>query len=281
MDWLEKFKVPFIFTLYPGGGFILNDDESDFKLKKVFSSSMFKKVIVTQSYTRKYLIDKAFCLPEKIEFIFGGVMPLASTKKDITLKQLYLKNKTTFDICFCAAKYMTNGKDKGYDTFISVAKSISTKFDFVRFHVIGGFKEHDIEIKCISDKITFYGYKNFEDLSSIFNKMDVIVSPNKPFVLRAGAFDGFPLGAVVEAVFNGVVALATDELRENKYFRTNEEIVIINTDSNLIEKQLIRLIEHPNILSSISKNGRQKFQEIYCYDKQLKTRIELLKTEII
>jgi hypothetical protein len=44
---LEKFKIPFVFTLYPGGGFQMNDDQSDLKLKRVLSSPMFKKVIVT------------------------------------------------------------------------------------------------------------------------------------------------------------------------------------------------------------------------------------------
>lgn len=279
--WLERFKIPFIFTLYPGGGFILNDDNSDLKLKQVFSSSMFKKVIVTQSFTKQYLIDKSFCLPEKIEFIFGGVVPLASLKKHLGLKQSYLENKTTFDICFCAAKYMAKGKDKGYDTFISVAKNIATKFDFVYFHIIGGFDENDIEIKSISDKITFYGYKNFEYLSSVFIKMDVIISPNQPFVLSKGAFDGFPLGAIVEAVFNGVVALVTDELNENKYFIPNEEIVIIENDSNLIENEIINLINQPKILYHISKRGRLKFQEIYSFENQLETRIKLLNAQMI
>src|SRR4030066_370297 len=56
LNWLEKFKIPFIFTLYPGGGFQINNEIIDKKLKIVFNSPMFKKVIVTQIFTLDYLI---------------------------------------------------------------------------------------------------------------------------------------------------------------------------------------------------------------------------------
>ena len=41
---LEKNKIPFVFTLYPGGGFGFEEESSDAKLKKVLSSKYFKKV---------------------------------------------------------------------------------------------------------------------------------------------------------------------------------------------------------------------------------------------
>jgi hypothetical protein len=106
LTWLEKYKIPFAFTLYPGGGFVFNNVESDAKLKIVFSSKMFKHVIVTQKITEDYLVNKEFCEKENIKFIFGGVVPQLSLKKDLFNKKTYLLNKDTFDICFCAAKYM-------------------------------------------------------------------------------------------------------------------------------------------------------------------------------
>src|SRR5438874_1832338 len=50
--FVERFEmgdVPFCFTLYPGGGFQLNDDRSDHALRRVCSSPLFRGVIVTQS----------------------------------------------------------------------------------------------------------------------------------------------------------------------------------------------------------------------------------------
>ncbi len=280
LNWLEKYKIPFIFTLYPGGGFQVDNEMTDLQLKKVFDSAMFKKVIVTQQFTLDYLISKNFCKAENIEFIFGVVVPQLSLNKNLIDKKSYLIHKSTFDICFCAAKYTDKGIDKGYDVFIDFAHKIVTKYDFIQFHVIGGFTENDIDTTMIKNRIKFYGYQNFEDLSSIYKNMDVLVSPNKPFILAKGAFDGFPLGTVVEASLNGVVSLITDELNQNSVFITNEDFIIIESKSSSIEKEIITLIKQPEKLYLISKKGREKFMKVYSNDVQMKPRVELFKKEI-
>ena len=58
IETLENYQIPFIFTLYPGGGFVLNDENCDLELKKICSSKYFRKVIVTQKNVYKYLINK-------------------------------------------------------------------------------------------------------------------------------------------------------------------------------------------------------------------------------
>lgn len=280
LNLLEKNKIPFVFTLYPGGGFQVYDASSDLKLKKVLTSKMFRKVIVTQLFTYEYLINNNFCKAENIEYIFGGVCPQVSLNKVLVNKKSYLINKSTFDICFCAAKYTTKGEDKGYDVFIEFAHNITNKFDFIRFHVIGGFADNDIDVKLLKDKIQFYGYQNFDDLNILYKNMDVIVSPNKAFILGKGAFDGFPLGTVVEAALNGVVALISDELKQNDIFKPNEELIIIESKSSSIEKQIVDLIHHPEKLYMISEKGREKFMKVYSNEIQMKPRIEILQKEI-
>jgi glycosyltransferase involved in cell wall biosynthesis len=277
LSWLEKHQVPFAFTLYPGGGFSINDNVSDNMLVSVFSSPMFRKVIVTQQYTFDYLVNNKFCSQDKIEFIFGCVVPQVTLLKDLLNKKSYLKNKVTFDICFCAAKYSTKGEDKGYDVFIEVVKKLATKYDFVYFHVIGGFDETDIDVSSIKSKIKFYGYQNIESLSTIYKKMDVLISPNKPFVLSKGAFDGFPLGTAVEAALNGVVCLIADNLKQNVTFIQNEDLIIINNVSEQIENEVINLISNPEKLYKISEQGRQKFINVYSNEYQMKPRINVLQ----
>ncbi len=278
--WIEKYKIPFVFTLYPGGGFQVNDEISDFKLKKVFESKQFRKVIVTQKFTQDYLIKNNFCKPETIEFIFGGVVPQISLNKDLTSKKNYLINKPTLDIVFCAAKYMPKGIDKGFDVFIEVAHSLKAKYNFIKFHVIGGFNETDIDVTALGDKISFYGFQSYENLSNIFKNIDLIISPNKPFYLDKGSFDGFPLGTVVEAVFNGCVAIVSDLLNQNVVFVNNKEILIVRSDVQEIEEKIIDLINNPDKLLSISRKGNQKFNKIYSNEIQMNPRIELLKNEI-
>jgi len=65
IDYLEISQTPFVFTLYPGGGFQMYDIQSDLKLKRVLLSPMFKMVIVTQSITKDYLIANKFCAESK------------------------------------------------------------------------------------------------------------------------------------------------------------------------------------------------------------------------
>lgn len=279
LNWLEKYKISFVFTLYPGGGFEVENELSNQKLNKVLLSPQFKKVIVTQLFTKNYLLKNKLCSEDKIEYIFGGVVPQISLERDVTCKKYY-PEKETFDIVFCAAKYMPKGIDKGYDVFVELATRLSKDFDFLRFHVIGGFDKNDIDVSLLGDKVKFYGYQKFEDLAAIYINMDIILSPNKPFLLGKGAFDGFPLGTVIEAVFNGVVPVITDNLNQNTEFEDDNEIVIINNEINLIEKKIIDLIKEPDKLLSISRKSRAKFLEVYSNNYQLAPRINLLK-EII
>lgn len=280
LNWLEKHKIPFVFTLYPGGGFQLNETLSDNKLKKVFASPMFRNVIVTQKITQDYLINNNFCNSQRIQFVFGGVVPQISLKKDLTNKKSYLINKPTFDICFCAAKYTPRGVDKGYDVFIDFAHMIAKEYDFIKFHIVGGFTEDDIDISNIKDRIHFYGYQNFESLGAIYKNMDVLISPNKPFVLGKGAFDGFPLGTVVEAVLNGVVVLISDQLKQNSVFVPNVDLILIESEINSIKKEIIGLINSPEKLYSILEKGKEKFLEVYSNEIQMLPRIILLQDEI-
>ena len=175
---------------------------------------------------------------------------------------------------------MPKGTDKGYDVFIDFAKKISKQFDCIRFHVIGGFSEEDINVDDIKDKILFYGYKDFNALSGIFEHMDIMVSPNKPFVLHEGSFDGFPLGTAVEAALNGVVVLASDNLNQNNVFVPNEEIIIIESTSDAIAEEVSNLINSPEKLYYISKKGKEKFAKVYSNETQMTSRTSLLIEEI-
>lgn len=279
LDWIEKHKIPFVFTLYPGGGFMVHNKHSDYMLKKVTDSNQFKGVIVSQLFTKNYLIDNNFCKADQINYIFGCVVPQDSLNKRFTAKKLY-PEKSTFDIVFCATKYMPKGEDKGYDIFIELANVLTKKYDFIRFHVIGGFNNEDISVDSLGDSITFYGYQNFSHLTAIYQKMDVILSPNRPFILNNGRFDGFPLGTVIEAVFNGVVAIVTDELKQNTVFDNYHELIITKPKVESFEEEIIKLIENPINLKNISNDGRVKFLKIYSNSYQMKPRINMLKSTI-
>ncbi|TXK46960.1 glycosyltransferase family 4 protein [Pontibacter qinzhouensis] len=276
IDLVDYYKIPFVFTLYPGGGFRLHNEQSDIKLKRILESPNLKKVIVTQRITLDYLLAKGVCSKDKISYIFGVVGDVESKTNHLP-KQRLGSEKHTFDICFVAAKYTPLGIDKGYDTFIAVAKKLVKISSIFHFHVVGGFNSDDIDISEISNNITFYGFQNINFLNTFFKSKDLILSPNIPFQLADGAFDGFPLGTCIEASLNGVAIMACDELNQNDGYINEEEIIIIKPHVSEIVNKILIYKDNYSKLLAISEGGRKKTLELYSHDKQLNTRYTILK----
>lgn len=277
MEIIEKYKIPFVFTLYPGGGFVLNDQNCDLELKRICSSKYFRKVIVTQKNVYKYLIRKKICNKRQIEFIYGVVTPSEILKENNTNKRYYKYNKDTLDLCFVAHKYTQKGIDKGYDIFIEVAKKLSEKYSNINYHIIGGFDEKDIDVSILKNKIKFYGIKDSKWLKDFYANMDIIVSPNRPFKLGKGTFDGFPTGSCTEAMINGVMLLCTDELKLNVKFKNNKDLIIIKPDVNDIRRTIENLYKNPKKITKIAERGKNKAKKIYSKESQIMPRINLIK----
>ncbi|MDD4781314.1 MAG: class I SAM-dependent methyltransferase [Tissierellia bacterium] len=279
---MEHYGIPFVYTLYPGGGFILNNKESDERLKRVMGSPCFKKVIVTQQITYDYLIENDLCDKDKIMFIFGGILPL----KDINIlnnynKKYYSKGKKRLDICFMAQKYTKYGQDKGYDTFIETAKILCKKFNNIYFHVVGGFDEDTIDVSEIRQFIKFYGILNMNKLDDFFIDKDIILSPNVPNKLANGAFDGFPTGSCIEAGLRKTAILCTDMLNlNNNRIIDNEEIIIVSNNAIEIADKIVELYNKPEDLIKLCENVQKKLMYIFGYDYQIKPRIDLLREEL-
>ena len=273
LPYLEKNKVPFIFTLYPGGGFVMNNNECDLKLKRIFDSPYFKKVIVTQNITKNYLIEKSFCKKNEIEFIYGVPCDWENNK-DKYKRQI--KEKETFDICFVAAKYIKEGKDKGYDVFIEVIRKLSLLSDNFKFHVVGGFTKNEIEVSDLRDKLKFYGYLSIDELRNFYMEQDIILSPNRANVLSKGAFDGFPTASVVEAGLCGVVMFVTDELNQNTMYTNDKDCVLISHNVEDIVSKVMKLFLNKDKLNQISHEGITILQKKFSNKSQMKPRMKLI-----
>jgi len=273
LPFLNKNKIPFVFVLYPGGAFGINNKSSDEMLRKIFSSKYFRNVIVTQDITWHYLIDNNLCQKSKISYIYGGFVQFK--KGELIQKKYYLKDKKTFDVCFVAAKYSKNGVDKGYDLFIKVVHRLSRSADNIVFHVIGGFDENDIDISRIKKRIKFYGYRTPDFLVDFYSKMDIFFSFNKPSVIYDGSFDGFPLG--IDAAFCGVGLFVGDEKKMNREYIDGEDIVIVEDDEKKIEEKILFYYNHPDELYKLSFKGSRKTQRLFDTNFQIDKRIEVFK----
>lgn len=276
LPFIEKYQLPFVFELYPGGYFMLNDEVSDYKLRSILSSRYFRKVIVTQKITYDYLIEHKFCSPEKIEFIFGVVLTvdvLSSVRKD---KKYYPVGKQSFDICFIANKHMFQGKDKGYDVFVDVAKRLSQKYRNMHFHVVGNFDETDIYVGDIKDRIHFYGHQATYFFPDFYSGMDIMLSPNRPHILSKGAFDGFPTGCCIEAALCGVAVFCTDMLNQNIAFDDRKDIVIIPPDPDKIFSLIEYYYNNYDELYELSINGQKRFKDVFSKEALMGPRLKIL-----
>lgn len=274
---LDANDTPFAFTLYPGGGFKIDEKDSDEVLRRTCSSPNFEKVIATQTITREYLIDGGFCDPEKIEFVYGGVFPLADLADQTPPKVFYKDNKDTFDLCFVAYKYTNRSiVSKGYDVFVEVAKRLSKRRPDARFHVVGTFDESDIDVSDISEKVTFYGPRTSSFFPGFYSRMDMILSHNVPFTLLPGAFDGFPTGSCMEAGLCGVAVVCTDPLGLNVAFEDGEEILIVPHDAEATVATAERYMDSPDELYDLAKRGQRAFARVFGMEAQMEPRLRML-----
>ncbi|MBC6699272.1 glycosyltransferase family 4 protein [Hymenobacter puniceus] len=276
---IEANSTPFVFTLYPGGGFLMHDEQVEGQLRKIFSSPFFRKVIVTQKITLDYLVDNNFCPSDRIELIYGVVMPadnLSLSKKKETRSA---RKDTSLQICFVANKYMPLGIDKGYDTFIALAKKTSLKYPDIKFHIVGTFDETDIDVEGYNN-IIFYGPRETSFFAQFYAEMDIIVSPNVPFKLGNGAFDGFPTGGCIEAGLMGVALFCSDVLGQNLYFEHKTDIVLIENDVDNIYDYVEYYYHNPAELELLSRKGLEKIENLYSIDAQMLPRIQIINQAI-
>jgi glycosyltransferase involved in cell wall biosynthesis len=272
----ESAATPFCFTLYPGGGFLLNDAQSDDDLRRVCSSPCFRGVVATQSVTRRYLVDGGFCRPDQITFSFGGVFPLGELTSRLPPRRRYRDGKPTFDVGFVAFKYSPRGTEKGYDLFLDTARRLAAVVPDARFHVVGNFGPADVPVDDIVDRLTFYGPRSTDFFPGFYSSLDVILAPNIPSPQFPGLFDGFPTGCCIEAGSCGVVVMCTDPLGLNGPFRTGEDILVVPRDVAVICESLIELAGNPDRLRSLSENGMRTFHRVFGEDVQLNPRHELI-----
>jgi glycosyltransferase involved in cell wall biosynthesis len=274
---IERNRIPFVYTLYPGGGLQPNTFAGDARVEAVMQSPWFRKVIVTQSLTRDYLLERKFCRPDQIEFIYGVVSPADELIRKLPTRLKYRKTKPTFDICFVANKYMPKGLDKGYDVFLEVARSLARTADDIRFHVVGPFDGSDIDVSDMADRIRFYGTQRTDFFPRFYAGMDVILSPNVPFVLAPGAFDGFPTGCCVEAAQCGTAVFCSDELRLNTTFTDGEDIVIVPRNVEAICNRILAYYRDEAALEALSQRSQAVFRRVFDVDNQMAPRIRLLR----
>jgi glycosyltransferase involved in cell wall biosynthesis/tetratricopeptide (TPR) repeat protein len=275
---LERNAVPFVLTLYPGGGFYLDEPGSDQKLLRVLGSSLLKGVIVTQPITEKYLkrlaSGRGLRMPPIHRIIGGVVNPLYFS--DQAARPPRPEANSPLNVCFVAQRYTAHGEDKGYPDFISAAHLLCED-ENIQFHVVGGFSPEVVDVTKLGNRIRFYGTLETEELRRFFGCMDVVVSPNRPGLLHAGAFDGFPTGCSLEASLCGVAIMATDCLGLNPGYQDGKSIFLLDHKNRRslaeqIAERLSKLSREPQRLVEVAEAGEKFSRQFFASDRQIGAR---------
>jgi lipopolysaccharide transport system ATP-binding protein len=278
LRFLGSRKTPFVFTLYPGGGFGIDARECDDKLDRVCASPLLKHVIVTQKLTAEYLRNRHPQVP--VTLIFGCVVNPLYFPLVVPPRAWFGHGKSSFDLCFVAGKYSPHGHSKGYPVFIDAARRVAAAVPEARLHVVGDFGPDDWPLGETADRIKFHGIQTTQGLHELYSAMDVIVSPNIPFVLHPGHFDGFPTGACAEASLCGVAMVVSDPLGLNAgYFDDARELIITPPEAEAVAQALLALARDPDRLRSLALAGQQKSRTLYAPELQMGSRIAVIERE--
>jgi hypothetical protein len=276
---LERLGMPFVLTLYPGGGFGIGSPDSDAKLARVLASPLLQELVTTQpitaQYVREFAQQRGLRLPGLRE-LPGGVMNPSYFADDAPGHGPYFGDgKAHVDICFVAEKYMPHGVNKGYPEFVAAAHAL-LDIPTIRFHVVGGFAPLDIDVTPLRDRIHFHGRLETPRLQRFFADMDLIVALSRPGSLHPGNFDGFPTGAAVEASLAGVAVLASDVLEQNPGYGDDDSMLIVAPHAADVVRRVRALLAEPARIAPIAQAGQAVSRRLFAPEAQIAPRIALL-----
>lgn len=275
IEALETASLPFLFTLYPGGGFELSDGESRSKLRRVLGSPMLRAVISTQSVTTDVL--RRLQCPVEVHECYGA-----------TINPVYLSSPggrtesgdsrgSGPKICFVAHKYDREGRTKGYPAFVEVAATLAARCAHIEFSVVGNFGPEDIEIPHqLKARLHFKGLLPTAQLRQFLLTQNLMISPNQPYTVSGSIFDGFPTASCVEASLCGVAILCSDELDLNRFYGADEMIVCAPHASAILQA-VEPLLENPLLIAQIGERGRAKSARLFSAEAQLLPRTKILR----
>lgn len=285
---LQAHRVPFVMTLYPGGGFGLYEPASDAKLTEVLASPLLREVIVTQPVTRDYLRARAPAALAVTE-IFGVVShPLYFDAPQASPRRRFGVHKNSFDVAFVAEKYMPRGLNKGFPAFVrGVQAAIAGAPDVDwRIHVVGGFDRDDWRAELrpggadLGERVVLHGRLETGELRQWFGGIDLVVSPNLPGALHRGNFDGFPTGCCVEAALCGTAFAATDPLGLSEgRFRDGEHYWHLEPGAAAVTAALLALAAQPQRLAALGLAGQARAQDLFSPQRQIGGRIAVLERQ--
>jgi glycosyltransferase involved in cell wall biosynthesis len=277
LDDLEAAGVPFVLTVYPGGGLNLGVREAAKRLRRVLESELLRAVVTTQPLVTAWVRREA----PMVDVLELPGVPVGSAyfRPGAGFRTDYYGEPDVDElrICFVAYRYVPGGGDKGYDLFLDTVRWLAARGVPVSAHVVGGFGPDDLPIGDIADRLTFHGPLETARLHLFFTDQHLVISPTRADVLAAGSFDGVPTGAAVEGALCGVGIVTTDPRGQNTLFRDGRDILIVPPDAEAIADRVQSLTSAPGGIRRLAQAGLATARRSYGVSAQLVPRRRLIE----
>ena len=278
----------FVFTLYPGGGFMPNDPVSDAKLRRVLGDRRFGTVLTTHTLQRDYLLERGWCDPDRIAFIFGAVSPDCwDVAASARCARVGRPPEDTIRICFVAQRYTERGVEKGCDVFTDLVRRYADDPRF-EWHYVGDWTAELLGLTRV-DRVRFHGVQPASFFPDFYSGMDIVISPNLSPMQRdggRGSFDGFPTTSCVEAGLRGVAMFLSDSLALNRRLDGTPALVpgvefeLITRDGDGIAARIEFYADDREALRRLSEAGRRAILREYSFERQMRPRLDLLRAQL-
>lgn len=277
LDDLESRGVPFIVTLYPGGGLNLGSPATDAHLRRVLGSPLLRAIITTTPVVTRYLREHCD-VRVPLREIPGAVVGRPYFQPGAGLRENYFpEGKPTLDLGFAAHRYTHDGGDKGFPVFVEVVTELLRRNIPVHGHIVGGFSRDDLHPEHpLAASFTFHGTVTGAPFRALLSELDFIVSPNRPGRIAEFAFDGFPTTSAIEAALCGAVMVVSDELRQNSLFLPGHDIVIAPPDPVSMADQIMTILSLPGGTRRRARVGVSAVRRHYSPSAQLVPRREVI-----
>jgi lipopolysaccharide transport system ATP-binding protein len=282
LPWIERHRLPFAFTLYPGGGFGIGWVASDANLRRVLASPWLRHIVLTQPVTEAYLQDfgarHGLSLPER-SAVYGSTANAIYFDAEASRHGPYYgAGKATLDIVFVAEQYMPGAENKGYPEFAAAAVALHD-LPFVRLHVVGPLTPAHtrVDFGPLGGRIRFHGRLETTALQRLFTGMDIAISLSRPGVLHPGNFDGFPTCSSVEASLCGAAIVANDPLAQNQWYEDRVSMMLVQPEAASVEAAVRWLAADPRRIAALGTQGLMQTRRHYEPDVQIGPRWAMLQ----
>jgi lipopolysaccharide transport system ATP-binding protein len=278
LDDLESRDLPFVLTLYPGGGLNLGEQEAEAKLTRVLASPQLKHVITTQPIVTEHVRTLARDSLPLTELIGLTVDPIYLGPGPGFRDCYFGSGKDCLDVAFVAHRYTPDGADKGFPVFLESVRELQESGLQVRGHIAGGYSAEDVAQEYSALDLSFRGVLSTPELREFFNGIDLIISPTTPGLLAPGSFDGFPTGSCVEAALSGVGVLASDPLDQNRVFTDRRDIHMPEPTTSDVVRRIRQILAEPDGVRRLSQAGLRTARHAYGIDAQLWPRRRVIES---